>query len=701
MGNYDNIITGSIRKEREYVQILKTASEQANSNKPLPVLVTGLSDGSRFSFYAALAEDLKLKYGRGYLLIAADEKDVLRLANSFSDLGYTPLTYPVRDFIFYNITASHDYEHERLAVLASVLNGRYDVIITTLDAAVQYTIPRDILSSATKHIRKGDIYKLEELTEFLNFIGYARVEMVDGTGQFSIHGGILDIYPPQSEYPVRMDFFDEEIEQMSIFDIITQRRIEFIDGIDLSPAREILLTKDKKSELQDIIKTQIRRAKDENTREILGSELESLAADTEINFADKYISAIYPEKFCLLDYFDDNPIYVLQEYNAVTERFKSFEWHMKQSIEDLLNKGAINSKYVEYNKWQADAEYFIYNKAGIIVDVFVSGNSKKLSGLFNFLTKQTFSYADNIELLIDDINIYRNNSYNILLMTENELMAKNIQGILNEIKIPSVLNANELTPTVPLIIWGKNLMGFELTITRFACLSLYANPNSLSRTVSGRKKRSSKKKLSQEKVMSYADLNVGDYIVHQNHGIGQYLGLQTLMSDGIIKEYIKIQYHGTDMLYLPCNQLDTVSKYIGAKTEDGTVKLSKMGGAEWGKAKARAKSAAKAMAKDLIKLYAERLRHEGYPFAQDDELQKEFDMSFEFEETDGQLVAIDEIKRDMERSIPMDRLLCGDVGFGKTEVALRAAFKAVNSSKQAAILVPTTILAMQHYQTLQ
>ena len=695
-----NLITNSIRKEREYGEILKTVSEQLRSKKPLPLLLTGLSEGARFAFYSALAEDIKKMYGRGYLLIVPDEKEALRLSNSFSDCDMVPLIYPLRDFVYHNITSSHEYEHERLAVLSAVINDKYDVIITTPDAALQYTVPRDVLVSAVRNIKCGDTYDIAELTEFLHYSGYARVDMVDGTGQYSIRGGIFDIFPPQNEYPVRIDFFGDEVEQIGIFDIMTQRRIENVTGVAVTPAREILVSDEKRDELKEIIKTQMRRVKDEPTREILAGELEACNAGTELNFADKYISVIYQERFCLFDYFSDNTVIAVQEYNTISDRLSGYEWQSKQVIEDLIAKNSILSKYAEYTKWKSDFDYYIDNSASVIVDTFVSGHSRKLSGLFNILTKQTVSYADNVELLLDDLEIYRDNNYNIMLMCENETTAKSLQNILYEHEITAVINDEKFTSSVPNIIWGKNLSGFELAVTHFTCMSLYANPNSLYRTVTTRKK-SAKKKSSQEKIMSYADLEIGDYIVHQNHGIGKYLGLQTLATDGIIKDYVKIQYFGTDMLYLPCNQLDSVAKYIGAKSEDGSVKLSRMGGSDWGKAKLRAKGAAKDMAKELIQLYAERMKLEGFKFEKDDDLQREFEAAFEYEETDAQLNAVADIKYDMEQSVPMDRLLCGDVGFGKTEVALRAAFKAVTNSKQAAILVPTTILAMQHYQTLQ
>lgn len=698
-----NLITGSIKKEREYNNIIKTLTEQTKLKKALPLLITGLSEGARFALYASLTEDIKNIYGRGCLLIVPDEKEALKLSNSFLDCGFQPLVYPSRDFIFHNITSSHEYEHERLAVLSAVINDKYDVVITTPDAALQYTIPAGVLKSVVKHIKNGESYSISELIDFLIFSGYVRVDMVEGTGQFSVRGGIADIFPPHNEYPIRIDFFGDEIEQMGIFDVITQRRIENITGVDITPAREILISREKNEELKQIIKTQYKRCKDEHTQEILALELDAAESKTDLHFADKYISVIYPEKFCLLDYFHSDSVTIVQEYNGIADRLKSFEWQQKQIIEELLINGTIISKYTEYNKWTADFNNYIDNRAGIITDMFASGNTRKLSGLFTISSKQTVSYADNIELLFDEIDVYRRNNYNIVLLCENELTAKNLQTFFNERNIPSIINCGALTYGVPDIIWGKNLPGFELSVTRFVCLSLYANPNSLYRpSLKNKKNRSfNKNKSSQEKIMSYADLDIGDYIVHQNHGIGRYLGLQTLVSDGIIKDYIKIQYDGTDMLYLPCNQLDMVSKYIGAKAEDGTVKLSRMGSVEWGKAKLKAKNAAKSLAKELIKLYAERLQRNGIKYSFDDELQREFEASFEYEETEGQLIAINEIKEDMEKSVPMDRLLCGDVGFGKTEVALRAAFKAVNDSRQVAILVPTTILAMQHYQTIQ
>ncbi len=695
-----DFIKESIRAEREYTQILSDTEKQIKSAKPLPILVTGMCEGARTAFYMTLADDCKKKYGIGFPIIVPDEREAQKIAASFAEAGLNALVYPIRDFLFHNITASHEYEHERLSVLTAAAAGQYDVIITTPDAALQYTIPQNILKTAGMPIKNGGEYKISEIISFLEKTGYIRVDMVDGVGQYSVRGGIADIFPPGCEYPYRAEFFGDEIDKLCIFDIITQRRIEETSEFLLLPSREIILEEGKRAELEKIISNQIKRIDDKTSKQLLENELQNVTAKTELNFIDKYISFIYPERECMLDYFAASPLIVIEEYNAVTERLKSFEWHMRQLLTELLESGTISAVYADYNRWEADFSVLCEKRASVIVDNFASGIAgKKLANIFNIKTKQTVSYSDNIGLLKEDLSFYIKSNYRTVVMCENETSAKNIREELSEFGITSVNGIENIAGAVN-IINGRGYLGYELTATKFAFLSMYHNAGKLGRTITAKKRKGSSKKSTKEKIMSYADLNIGDYIVHQNHGIGQYLGLESLTIEGVIKDFVKIKYAGTDMLYLPVNQLDMVSKYIGAHSEDGLLKLSKMGGTEWVKSKSRAKAATKAMAKELIALYAERQRKDGYAFYPDDEYQRDFEAAFEYEETEGQLNAAEEIKKDMERSVPMDRLLCGDVGFGKTEVALRAAFKAVSSGKQTAILVPTTILALQHYQTL-
>nr|MBQ4318033.1 DEAD/DEAH box helicase [Clostridia bacterium] len=642
------------------------------------------------------------------LIIVPDEKDALRLDNAFADCGVRSMIYPLRDFVYHIITASHEYEHERLSVLSSVLGGKCDVVITTPDAALQYTIPPDILTSSSRTLKSDGSYDLEELCEFLTHSGYVRVEMVDGVGQFSVRGGIIDIFPPRAKNPIRMELFGDDVEQLGEFDVLTQRRTELLDEVLITPAREISLTAEKRAQLAEVVRQQLKKAPDIRVKDQLSAELEVLTSGTEASFLDKYISFIYDKPACLLDYFDNAPSAVLIENNAIAERVKSYEWHSRENISGMLSEQSIASKYAVYGKYQVDLDLFMYSRAAVMLDMFAPSTSGKgLGGLFSFATKQTVSYAESFDLLYEDVENYVNGGWRLTLVCETETAAKNTAAMLNEKGINAVnVTSTEIAPVpgTAVILSGINVGGYELVVSKYAVLSLYLNPMSLARSTNKKtgnvRKARRKNSNAGERIMAYTDLEVGDYVVHQNHGIGCYQGLMSLTNDGVTRDYVKIKYAGTDMLYLPINQLDMVSKYIGAKNDDGTVKLSKMGGTEWNKAKSRAKAAAKDMAKELIQLYAERLRKEGFAFGPDDEYQREFEAAFEYEETDGQLEAIEDIKRDMEKINPMDRLLCGDVGFGKTEVAIRAAFKAAANNKQTAILVPTTILAMQHYQTL-
>ena len=503
------------------------------------------------------------------------------------------------------------------------------------------------------------------------------------------------------------------IDSMGVFDALTQRKIERITECFLPPAREVLMTPEQKKSLRALIAKQAGSSRTPAGAEALRLELEVLDGGTEPGFLDKYITCLYPEKECLLDYFTDpetgraNAPVLVFDTAKIGERLTSSEWHMRQAITSLLEDGSIPAKYAEYTRWQADFNYFVSRCPALLCDTFTAGTKDRLSGIFTFRSKQLISYAESYETLCEDVRGYIAGGYRLLLLAENEFSAKNLRdslfddGITARLSRAADIPASDLVGGVPTILWGIDALGFELPESRFAVLSTYPTHNAYAKAVAGRAKKNKKKKSAAERILSYADLTVGDYVVHVNHGIGQYMGIQTITGvDGNSRDYVKIKYAGEDALFLPCEQLDMISKYIGAHADDGLVKLSKMGGTEWGKTKARVKAAAKSMAKELIALYAARLRKPGFAFAPDDEMQRAFESVFPYEETESQVTAIEEIKADMQRTTPMDRLLCGDVGYGKTEVALRAAMKAVENGKQVAILVPTTILALQHYQTI-
>ncbi len=713
-----SVISESIQLEREFDDILKAICTRGEELVH-PIAVNGLSEGARVVFYAGIIKSIRGKFGLPALIIVPDEKDGLRLNNSLSELGLTPLMYPLRDFVFHNITASREYEYERLRVLSAFANAGekgtpYDCVIATPDSAMQYTMPIETLKATTITIDIDKPLNLTELRASLEACGYTHSELVDGVGQYSVRGGIVDIFPPYGEYPIRIELFDDEIDRMGSFDIMTQRNIENISTFTVTPAREIVTSEKSRDDIAAAIKAQLKKAEDERVIDSLASELEAIKGGVEINFIDKYLSLVYPEATTLADYVKygaescglTHPLIFIQEENNCTDRMKTYDFHIGSEVEGMLERCEISSRYAEYSRNTDWFSAFSDRSGALLLNTFTPNHTgRKLSGLYSFRTKQTVSYADNFELLAEDIAGYQSGKYRTVVLTENEVAAKNIVAELTERGISAVGGEREygilsLPESVTLVLSGVNLVGFELSASRFALLSTYQNPSSYSRTILSRSKKAKNNRSSQEKILSYNDITPGDFVVHANHGIGMYMGIEQLTVVGVTKDYIKIKYAGDDLLYLPTDQLDMVSKYIGAHTENGGVRLSKMGGTDWVRSKTKAKAAAKEMAKELIKLYAERQRKEGFAFLPDDDMSREFDAAFEYEETEGQLESIKEIKRDMESRVPMDRLLCGDVGFGKTEVAVRAAFKAVMSGKQVAILVPTTILAMQHYQTI-
>jgi transcription-repair coupling factor (superfamily II helicase) len=471
----------------------------------------------------------------------------------------------------------------------------------------------------------------------------------------------------------------------------------------------MLVSSDAKGEIEKAIKERYKKTSDEKICESLIRELATLSGDlADVGFLDKYSVLVYPERCCLLDYFDEKSLVIIRSTGAVNDRLKAEKWHENENIKELLEGGTISSKYAEYSKPEGFFELFCDRNVTVHLNSLSGGLSgKRLAGMFGFRTRQPVTYVENLNLLCEDLVTYQHGGYKVIIMTENETAANNLAGILRDADFTPVLmsgeigDADELKPKIVYITWKRSIGGYELITPRIAVISTEGGRSAGGLHATGKGKRRSKKRDDAKAILSYAELEVGDIVVHETYGIGRYLGIEKLKIDGVVRDYISIQYAGSDKLCMPVEKLDLVSKYIGAHSDDGMVKLSKMGGDQWKKSTARAKGAVREMAKDLIKLYAERMRRPGYSFDADDDMQRSFEESFDYDETDCQLDAISDIKQDMMRSSPMDRLLCGDVGYGKTEVAFRAAYKAVLSGKQVAILVPTTILALQHFQTAQ
>ena len=713
-----SILTDSIRRDGEYRQLLR-ALEQDFRTSPLPILASGLCEGASDAFLISLLADTAHFRGGTALLICPEEKDCVRAVGTLERYGVRAAFYMARDLTFYHITASHEYEHERLRVLSGLLSGDFDVVVTTPDAALGYTIPPERLSDALLSVCDTDSIDSKALSARLVKAGYVRVDLVDSPGQFAIRGGIIDIYPPNGAFldsdgaskhgahALRIELFGDEIDRMGLFDPDSQRMTESVVSATFPPARELLVEKELLEKLKKILSSQFAATSDERAAEELVRERaavdRALRGEGEIGFLDKYISLVYPERASLLDYFDGKRLVILRSTKAILDRLKASEWHLSQTVVELLEGGTIAPKYAEYSKPASVFEQFVGAQVTLHVDsIAYNVTDRRLAGLFGFRTRQTVSYCDNEILLLEDLDAYTQRGYRCVVLTENEVDRTRTVDLLTDrgfiLRDTEGFYERDERGTVT-VVSGEVLMGFELFVPKLAIFSTLPDSRAGALSLSG-KTSLRKKKKNTKSILSYAELEVGDFVVHEVYGIGQYTGIETLTCDGVTHDYIGIRYAGSDKLFLPVEKLDKVSKYIGAHADDGTVKLSKMGGESWKKSKAKVSAAVKEMAKDLIKLYAERLRLPGHAFPADDSYQKAFEDAFEYDETESQLSAADEIKRDMTRAVPMDRLLCGDVGYGKTEVALRAAYKAVLGGKQVAILVPTTLLALQHYQTI-
>ncbi len=719
-----NILTDLIRLDREYEQLCELARKNFKV-KALPIVASGLSGGAGDALSISLCRDTekeRLIDGRRQpvLVICSEEKECRELCEQYARFGLHTAFYISRDLTFYNITASHEFEHERLMVLSGILSGEYDIVFTTPYTSLGYTVPPEVLRERMIKLDMLTRTEPSDLAERLVASGYAHTQMVEVAGQFAHRGGIIDIFSPNAvikdsegqvrsgSFPVRIEFFDDEIDRMGIFDVESQRMLYNIASVSFTPSREVLIGEDERARLEDALRARYRESHDENVCETLTRELTAVTGEiSDIGFADKYISLIYTQKACLLDYFKSKTLVLVRATNAVYDRLKADKWHEDENIKELCEGGTIAPKYAEYSKSSGAFDLFLDENVTVHVNSLSYGLSdKRLSGLFGFRTRQPVSYSEKFNLLCEDIIGYHRGGYKTVLMVENKSSAQSLASMLEDTDFKTAIfdgegaSPEKLSDKVVYVVYGKSLPSYELITPRVALLTTESDL-SRSGTRGGltTKRRSNKKRNDAQAILSYAELEVGDIVVHETYGIGRYLGLEKLKIDGVSRDYISIQYAGNDKLCMPVEKLDLVSKYIGAHADDGLVKLSRMGGDAWKKATSKAKGAVREMAKDLIKLYAERMRRPGFSFDPDDSMQRDFEGSFDYDETDCQLDAIADIKQDMMRSAPMDRLLCGDVGYGKTEVALRAAYKAVLSGKQVAILVPTTILALQHYQT--
>ena len=698
-------ISRLIRYDGEFLGYLNCLFENMAAKSPLPIAINGLTSAAQRAF---LCESVREAYKRAavpVLLLAASEEEARQITDLLSLDGIRAGRFPARDFVFHNVGASHDVERERLSVLSGIRIGAYEAVVTTPTAALGYTIPRERLDKTALTLKVGTEISPIELADKLTVLGFAYSDSVEGRGQFSRRGGILDFFG-DGEYPVRIEFFGDEIDRMVYFDPITQRATDTPTKIELLPAVEVTVDRVAREAIGAICDSLLRRVKDDVVRQRLQSEEATVKAGLPVDFRDKYLGVIYPERECLLDYLADTRAVLLVGTNACTENLKKGLTALEDIRSGMLKEHSVTDAAAAYSAIEADLEAYLSLRCAVHVNTFSGGlPNVRLAGLFGFRCKRTVAYGDNIRMLNEDLLGYRRIGYRTLLVCESRQGADSLMSTLSAEGI-STIPAYEISSEAvakaeagSIFVTVGSYDGFDLLAPRIAVLSMAQSEGA--RIIANRRRQLIKRKLgsASERIMSYSDLSVGDLVVHESYGIGLFEGIQTVTVDGITRDYITVKYAGEDKLLVPCDKLEYVSRYIGANDDNSKVKLSKMGGGDWLRTKTKAKSAARDIADELIRLYAERMRLPGFAFPADSEMELEFASQFEYEETEGQLCAIDEIKRDMMRPSPMNRLLCGDVGFGKTEVALRAAFKAIMGGKQVAFLVPTTILAMQHYQT--
>ena len=694
-----NVLLSLLQKSPDYMQLLQAVeAKQAAA-------VSGLSQAPRSHVLAALHEHS----GRPLVAVCQDDLAASRLASELGAfLGEQPPVLPSRELTLAGaIGVSRQWEQKRLRLLYALAQGQVPVLVTSLDALLLRTMPREVLFSASVRLRCGAEYNVDDLVARLTRAGYTRSSLVEGVGQFALRGGILDVYSPACENPLRAEFFGDELDTMGYFDPITQRRTENVEEAVLLPVAETEAhlhpqgTAGLCEDLRAIIARQQRRkTPNQALIDTLQKDCEALENETLFASADRYMALIYPEFTTAAAYLSQEAVVAFCDHGNLQRAEKEKAEEFGLLLDSFLTSGTLFGELCDYYGSIEDLAAQLRGRAVVYCDGFLAARypeSLPPKKLLSFTARQLPGYGGSLETAAADLKNYTANQYGSIVLCGGQRRGEILKDLLAQNGLNALL-AFPLTklpqPGQILLAPGSLPAGLEYPTLKFAILT----EGQIAVRQERKKTRAPKKATNRKKLDSFTDLTPGDLVVHEHHGIGRYVGMEQLKVGGVTKDYVKIAYQGTDCLYVPATQLDLVSKYIGAG-EDTPVRLNKLGGDQWQKTKAKAKAAAKDLAAGLIKLYAERKRLPGFAFAADSPWQQEFEESFEYAETDDQLRCIDEIKRDMESPSPMDRLLCGDVGFGKTEVALRAAMKCILDGKQVAILVPTTVLAQQHYLT--
>jgi len=635
------------KKFNDYIEALK--------KKETPNHIFGLTDAAKalFSYATGFYTEKPICIVTYNEIQAKKLVKDLKYFSSFTDI----LFFPKRELITYDVYAeSLDYLHERLNVLNRIYKKEKLVIVTTIEAVMQKMIKKEELYKQTLNIKVGEDIDLDNIKQTLVDLGYKRYDLIEGKGMFSVRGGIIDISPVDSNFGVRIELFGDTIDSIRYFDIVTQRSVEMVNNIEIFPSNEF--------------------------------------KDLEINKTDKYFDDNYKEHEHFIDYLDNDYLLLLDEEPKIRQRLISILKENENLEENLIEKEKDVPQALKNQLTIGEWETKIENRNTTYL-TFSPNMHAKRNG-YSFSYREVTFFRSELHIFLQEMEKAKKEKRKIVILAGNSESAKRISETLFEKEISNIvlkeLNKDLGNENV-YVVEDSLSAGFadeELNLLVIAGEEL---------TGTAKKKKVKTAAFREGEKIVFADLKIGDYVVHNAHGIGQFIGVNTIKTEKIIKDYIKIKYKGNDVLYIPTNQLDSIKKYVGAG--DITPRLNKFGGSEWENTKAKVKSGLEAIAKELIELYAKRNKAEGFKFSPDTVWQSEFEEAFKYVETEDQLRCAEELKKSMEEQKPMDRLLCGDVGVGKTEVAMRGAFKACMDSKQVAYLVPTTILANQQYETFK
>ncbi len=631
----------------------------AVDNGRCPVALSGLAPVHRAHFAAAV----RVRTGRSVAVVCADDEEAQRMERDLAALtGEGVVRLEARPFNFLDgAVSSRDWEHRRLAAFHKLRRGQAGIVVASVEGLLQRTIPPRLFDQAAFALDPARPMTLEQTVDALVRCGYSRCDQVEGVGQFAQRGGILDFFSAAYDLPVRVEFWDTDIDSMGLFDPLSQRRVQRLERAEALPAAEVLPA--------------------------LGQDPEALGGDRDL-------PRVYAELATAVDYFPADAVVFCSESSRLAERCKRYLSRLEEDVKLLAQRGLIPDPNGRYACGEKELRDYLDNWPAVYLDAFtVSRYPVRPRTLLSVMAKQLPSFGTSLETASEDLAHYQREGYAVTVLVANEDRALSLQAMLREEKVRSGVDfaLHDLPgPGHSVLAVGGLSAGFEYPALKCAVFTQnWANP--------AKKRRQIRDRSNRQKLASYNDLSPGDLVVHSQYGIGRFTRLTTIQVDGVDKEFMQIAYAGSDVLYVPITQLDMVSKYIGGGENDKERKLSRLGGGDWDRACGKARAAVRDLAKGLVQLYAQRQRLPGYAFSPDSPWQREFEEQFEYAETEDQLRCVTEIKRDMEQPRPMDRLLCGDVGYGKTEVAFRAIMKCILDGKQAAILVPTTVLARQHF----